>query len=282
MFGMSFGEIVLIVIVGIVVIGPKDMPKVLRKAGQWAGKLRRMAFDLRSQSGIDDALRMEGLSDDIAEIRKLARGELDGVQRSVRGGGFGGLLSAQTETAPAQSGTPERDLRTFEDALTRGREYPWEGADSYGAIPDFSYLDYPLPPSTFAREALYLLGDPDAQLPPDPLASLRALDAQGLDAQAGVLADAVDVLAAPASEAQAESTNVEEGVTADAETTEGSTVSALAPSASATDQDRPTPIGPAEAVGADLADQAAAARAGDSSEPAHHATGETTVKEELV
>jgi hypothetical protein len=43
-----------------------------------------MASDLRAQSGIDDALRSEGLADDIAEIRKLARGELDAVQKAVR------------------------------------------------------------------------------------------------------------------------------------------------------------------------------------------------------
>src|SRR6478672_1488131 len=80
---MSFGELAIVVIVALVVMGPKELPKVLRKLGQWAGKLRRMAADLRAQSGIDEALRTEGLDDDIAEIRKLARGELDAVHRSV-------------------------------------------------------------------------------------------------------------------------------------------------------------------------------------------------------
>ncbi|HEX7603079.1 MAG TPA: Sec-independent protein translocase protein TatB, partial [Polyangiaceae bacterium] len=80
---MSFGELAIVVIVGLIVIGPKELPKVLRKLGQWAAKLRRMAADLRSQSGIDDALRTEGLTDDLQEIRKLARGELDGVVRAA-------------------------------------------------------------------------------------------------------------------------------------------------------------------------------------------------------
>ena len=60
MFGLSFGEIIVLVIVAVVVIGPKDMPKVLRKLGQWAGKAHRMAADLRVQSGIDDVLRNLG------------------------------------------------------------------------------------------------------------------------------------------------------------------------------------------------------------------------------
>ena len=82
---MSFGELAVVVIVALVVMGPKELPKVLRKLGQWAGKLRRMAADLRAQSGIDDALRTEGLDDDIREIRKLARGELDGVSKADLG-----------------------------------------------------------------------------------------------------------------------------------------------------------------------------------------------------
>ena len=47
MFGMSFGELAIVIIVGLIVMGPKELPKVLRKLGQWAGKLRRMAADLR-------------------------------------------------------------------------------------------------------------------------------------------------------------------------------------------------------------------------------------------
>jgi hypothetical protein len=134
------------------------MPKVLRKVGQWAGKLRRMAADLRSQSGIDDALRLEGLHEDIAEIRKLARGELDGVERSIRG----------VNSSPEERESQAREMRKIEDALFRTREYPRDGADSYGAIPDAAYIDYPLPPSPFARDALYMTGDPNGELPPEP------------------------------------------------------------------------------------------------------------------
>ncbi|MEO6576498.1 MAG: twin-arginine translocase TatA/TatE family subunit, partial [Polyangiaceae bacterium] len=40
MFGLSFGELVVLIVVAIVVIGPKDLPKILRKLGQWSGKMR--------------------------------------------------------------------------------------------------------------------------------------------------------------------------------------------------------------------------------------------------
>ena len=34
MFGMGFGELAIVVIVALIVIGPKELPKVLRKLGQ--------------------------------------------------------------------------------------------------------------------------------------------------------------------------------------------------------------------------------------------------------
>src|SRR5271170_5996368 len=102
MFGMSFGELAVVVIVALVVMGPKELPKVLRKLGQWAGKMRRLAADLRAQSGIDEALRTEGLDRDIAEIRKLTRGELDGVMKAD-------LSTAASVTAIASSAQSPAD-----------------------------------------------------------------------------------------------------------------------------------------------------------------------------
>jgi len=157
-FGFSFSELVVVIVVALIVMGPKDLPKMLRKLGQWSGKIRRAAADLRAQSGIDDALRSEGLADDIAEIRKLARGELDAVQKAAR-------VEADPPTA-----TPKSDFTRGDDFhVVRDREYPRDGADNYGALPDNAivYADG-LAKSALARDALYLLGDADAELPPLP------------------------------------------------------------------------------------------------------------------
>ncbi|MDZ4063385.1 MAG: twin-arginine translocase TatA/TatE family subunit [Coriobacteriia bacterium] len=43
MFGLSFTEIVVLLLVGLVVIGPRQLPSMLRTAGQWITKLRRMS-----------------------------------------------------------------------------------------------------------------------------------------------------------------------------------------------------------------------------------------------
>jgi sec-independent protein translocase protein TatB len=55
MFGIAPDEMLLVVIVAIIVIGPKDLPLALRTAGQWMGKIRRVSGHFRS--GIETMIR---------------------------------------------------------------------------------------------------------------------------------------------------------------------------------------------------------------------------------
>ena len=41
MFDLSISEIAIIVIIAVVVIGPKELPRALATAGKWMGKARR-------------------------------------------------------------------------------------------------------------------------------------------------------------------------------------------------------------------------------------------------
>lgn len=164
-FGMGFGELVVLVIVAIVVIGPKDLPKVLRKLGQWSGKIRRMAGDLRAQSGIDDVLRAEGLGQDIAEIRKLARGELDAVSRDMRldEGGAGG------KNAGASDASGYSDPTLDDRYVAEEREHPQVGPDGFDAMPDTSFVyGASFPKSKYDRDPIYRTGTPDGEIPEDP------------------------------------------------------------------------------------------------------------------
>ena len=68
---MSAGEIGIILIVGLVVVGPKKLPEMMRSLGKWVAKLRRLSTTLRDQSGIDRILREEGLDKEIRELRAL-------------------------------------------------------------------------------------------------------------------------------------------------------------------------------------------------------------------
>ncbi len=81
---MGAGEILILLIVGIVVVGPQKLPGMMRTAGQWVSRLRRMSTDLRAQSGIDRIIRDEGLEKELRELRSLSRaGVLDSLMQAA-------------------------------------------------------------------------------------------------------------------------------------------------------------------------------------------------------
>ena len=134
MLGFSFGEIMVLVIVGIVVVGPRKLPELMRTAGRWIGRIRRMSVDLRAQSGIDDLIRQEGLEREIRELRSLSRVNVIEtlVTPMASGGVAGSVVSASARvSAKAPDPTPEELVPPL-----REREYPLLGCDVYGAFAD--------------------------------------------------------------------------------------------------------------------------------------------------
>lgn len=72
--GIGGGELVLIAVVALVVVGPKDLPKLLRQLGRFVGKMRRMADDFRTS--FDDMARQSELDDLRKEVDALRAGKL--------------------------------------------------------------------------------------------------------------------------------------------------------------------------------------------------------------
>jgi len=66
MFDIGWGELVVIGIVALIAIGPKELPTVLRTLGQYMAKIRRMAGEFQSQ--FQEAMREAELS----ELKKQA------------------------------------------------------------------------------------------------------------------------------------------------------------------------------------------------------------------
>jgi sec-independent protein translocase protein TatB len=114
MFDIGWGELVLIGIVALIAIGPKELPGALRTLGQWTGKIRRMAGEFQQQ--FQEAMREAELADikkefdDVAaEAAKHAafdpiaemRQEVETVQRQIES-----AAAPSAAAIPAPNATP--------------------------------------------------------------------------------------------------------------------------------------------------------------------------------
>jgi sec-independent protein translocase protein TatB len=68
-FGIGYTELVVIAVAAIIVIGPKDLPGVLRALGKTMRKLRGMAREF--QGHLDDAMREAGLDEVKKDLQSL-------------------------------------------------------------------------------------------------------------------------------------------------------------------------------------------------------------------
>lgn len=74
MFDIGWSELLLIGVVALIAIGPKELPGVLRAVGQWTGKIRRMAAEFQGQ--FQEALReaeMADLKKQVDDLNEAAR-----------------------------------------------------------------------------------------------------------------------------------------------------------------------------------------------------------------
>src|SRR3954465_4481558 len=75
MFDIGWSELVVIAVVALIAIGPKELPAVLRTVGQWMRKARKMASEFQGQ--FQEAMReaeMADLKKSFDEVKEAATG----------------------------------------------------------------------------------------------------------------------------------------------------------------------------------------------------------------
>lgn len=78
--GIGIGEWVLIALLALIVVGPKDLPLMFRKLGQFVGRLRAMAGEFRAS--FDEMARQSELDElrrEVQALRNQAMRPLDGA-----------------------------------------------------------------------------------------------------------------------------------------------------------------------------------------------------------
>lgn len=127
MFDISWGEFLIVGVVALIVIGPKELPGVIRAVGRAMAKLRTMAGEFRSQ--FDDALREAELHDvkkEFDDFKNQATGlststfdpirkELQGVAESAKATASGETgvttVNETVQTISAEAQAMEAEIR---------------------------------------------------------------------------------------------------------------------------------------------------------------------------
>lgn len=95
MFEISWSELLILAVVTLIFVGPKDLPKFLSTMGRYAGMVRRQAAEFRAQ--FDEAMRqaeLDALKKEVNDVRS-------GIETSIRDAQGDKPAAAASATSPA-------------------------------------------------------------------------------------------------------------------------------------------------------------------------------------
>jgi sec-independent protein translocase protein TatB len=122
MFDIGWSEIVVIAVVALIAIGPKELPAVLRTVGQYMGKIRRMASEFQGQ--FQEAMReaeMADLKKHVDEMTDAAKGLTDfdplaSVKKEVDSFAADPLATSEAAKASPEAAAPDVPAPVSADA----------------------------------------------------------------------------------------------------------------------------------------------------------------------
>lgn len=97
MFNIGFTELIVVLLVAFLIVGPKDLPKVARWIARQIKKLRSLVAELKRETGwndlvrdmeqttseVKDAVKAADVSDDLREVQQSVQGSLDELRKDI-------------------------------------------------------------------------------------------------------------------------------------------------------------------------------------------------------
>ena len=166
--GMGGFEAVIIALLALVIVGPKDLPILMRRLARWVSKVRGMAAEFRMS--FDELARQSELDELRREVEALRRGdplqpvrsELDPIARDINAG-----MNSDVDVNDTPSVT-DRNHAAFEAAVSEANGEAAAAADPY--TPSFESTPPPAPGPAPIEASPPAAAEPEpARRPPRPL-----------------------------------------------------------------------------------------------------------------
>ncbi|MBU1210639.1 MAG: Sec-independent protein translocase protein TatB [Alphaproteobacteria bacterium] len=118
MFDIGWSELLILGVIALIVVGPKDLPVLLRTLGKYLGVIRRQASEFRTQ--FDEALReteLDQIRKDMAGIKQDVTSTMHGAARQVERDLDAGKIDASAK-ATLEKKTASGELAGSVDAAS--------------------------------------------------------------------------------------------------------------------------------------------------------------------
>ncbi len=188
MFDISWGKLVLIGVVALLVIGPKKRPGVLRMVGQWMGKMRRMASEFQGQ--FQEAMREAEMADLKKQFDDTAATFTSAMDPTAMKADMEKLINeplGSEKTATSTPATPPSDptVPLATPATNTPEATPPSDPVALGTAPAVPELNVPMPELPPPVDSRDFAPDPSTSAPPpapaptEPSATTPAPAAEG-------------------------------------------------------------------------------------------------------
>src|SRR6202790_2886903 len=159
MFDIGWSEFVVIAVVALIAIGPKELPGVLRMVGQWMGKARKMAAEFQGQ--FQEAMREA----EMADLKK----SFDEVKEAATGFASGNVMTSLEKDV----GNALR-IDDIDKPATSNSDAPATSSDAPAVATDTPAIEPPVTPTTPEMPIPETFTEADARAAAmDPLAITR-------------------------------------------------------------------------------------------------------------
>ncbi|WP_299949257.1 Sec-independent protein translocase protein TatB [Hyphomonas sp. BRH_c22] len=112
--GVGFSELLLLALAALIIVGPKDLPFMMRKLGQMVGKARGMAREF--QAAFEDIARQSELEDLRKEIEDLKRNNAMTAAQDDLANMESDINAAVMRKEAAEAETPQAEPKSKDDA----------------------------------------------------------------------------------------------------------------------------------------------------------------------